>query len=100
VTENGGWSALEGMRLEAGATETVCTGEIDHQSPPYGLLNRVRDPGVGLVSVKPQPAADSPHRRQGDVSILTLSDASRAVACHVLPTAAYGDSAERAQPHD
>ena len=60
MSENGGWSALEGMRLEAGATETVCTGEIDHQSPPYGLLDRVRDLGVGLVSVKPKPATDSP----------------------------------------
>ena len=91
MTENGGWSALEGMRLEAGATETVFTGEIRHQSPPYGFLDRIRDLGVGPVSVKPQPKADSPNR-QGDVSIFALSDAVRRIAGRALPTAAYGDS--------
>ena len=63
MTENGGWSALEGTRLEAGATETVFTGEIRHQSPPYGFLDRIRDLGVALVSVKPQPTAEPAHRR-------------------------------------
>jgi hypothetical protein len=38
VTERLG-SALEGMRLEAGATETVFTGEIHDQSQLYGLLD-------------------------------------------------------------
>jgi hypothetical protein len=51
-------SALEGMRLEAGATETVFTGEIRDQSQLYGLLDRVRDLGLELVSVQPKPAAD------------------------------------------
>ena len=51
-------SALEGMRLESGATETVFTGEIRDQSQLYGLLDRVRDLGLELVSVQPQPAAD------------------------------------------
>jgi len=50
-------SALEGMRLEAGATETVFTGEIRDQSQLYGLLDRVRDLGLELVSVQPQPTA-------------------------------------------
>ena len=57
VTERLG-SALEGMRFEAGATETVFTGEIHDQSQLYGLLDRVRDLGLELVSVQPQPAAD------------------------------------------
>ena len=57
VTERLG-SALEGMRLEAGTTETVFTGEIRDQSQLYGLLDRVRDLGLELVSVQPQPAAD------------------------------------------
>lgn len=57
VTERLG-SALEGMRLEAGATETVFTGEIRDQSQLYGLLDRVRDLGLELVSVQPQPVAD------------------------------------------
>ncbi len=51
-------SALEGMRLEAGATDSVFTGEIHDQSQLYGLLDRVRDLGLELVSVQPQPAAD------------------------------------------
>ncbi|WP_155770078.1 hypothetical protein [Mycobacterium asiaticum] len=49
-------SALEGMRFEAGATETAFTGEIRDQSQLYGLLDRVRDLGLELVSVQPQPA--------------------------------------------
>jgi hypothetical protein len=57
VTERLG-SALEGMRFEAGATDTVFTGEIRDQSQLYGLLDRVRDLGLELVSVQPQPAAD------------------------------------------
>ena len=52
VTERLG-SALDGMRLEAGATETVFTGEIRDQSQLYGLLDRVRDLGLELVSVQP-----------------------------------------------
>jgi hypothetical protein len=52
-------SALEGMRLEAGAIGTIFTGEIRDQSQLYGLLDRVRDLGLELVSVQPQPAADS-----------------------------------------
>jgi hypothetical protein len=59
VTERLG-SALEGMRLEAGVTETVFTGEIRDESQLYGLLDRVRDFGLELVGVQPQPAADPP----------------------------------------
>ena len=51
-------SALEGMRLEAGATDTAFTGEIRDQSQLFGLLDRVRDLGLELLSVQPQPAAD------------------------------------------
>jgi hypothetical protein len=58
VTERLG-SALEGMRLEAGATESGFTGEIRDQSQLYGLLDRVRDLGLELVSVQPQPAVDT-----------------------------------------
>lgn len=57
VTERLG-SALEGMRLEAGATDTAFTGEIRDQSQLYGLLDRVRDLGLELVSVHPQLDAD------------------------------------------
>jgi hypothetical protein len=58
-------SALEGMRLETGAAETVFTGEIRDQSQLYGLLDRVRDLGLELVSVQPQPATD-PHNRHDE----------------------------------
>ena len=64
VTERIG-SALEGMRLETGAAETVFTGEIRDQSQLYGLLDRVRDLGLELVSVQPQPATD-PHDRHDE----------------------------------
>ena len=57
VTERLG-SALEGMRLEAGATETAFIGQIRDQAQLYGLLDRVRDLGLELVSVQPQLAAD------------------------------------------
>jgi hypothetical protein len=57
VTERLG-SALEGMRLEPGASESIFVGEIRDQSQLYGLLDRVRDLGLELVSVQPQPAAD------------------------------------------
>jgi hypothetical protein len=57
VTERLG-SALEGMRLETGATETMFTGEIRDQSQLYGLLDRVRDLGLELVSVQPHPLAE------------------------------------------
>jgi hypothetical protein len=59
VTERLG-SALERMRLEAGATESVFTGEIRDQSQLYRLLDRARDLGLELLSVQPQPAADPP----------------------------------------
>jgi hypothetical protein len=57
VTERVG-SAFEGMWLEAGATESVFTGEIRDQSQLYGLLDRVRDLSLELVSVQQQPAVD------------------------------------------
>jgi hypothetical protein len=57
VTERLG-SALEGMRLEAGAIGSMFTGEIRDQSQLYGLIDRVRDLGLELVSVQPQPPAD------------------------------------------
>lgn len=55
VTERLG-SSLEGMRFEAGSIGTTFTGEIRDQSQLYGLLDRIRDLGLELVSVQPQPA--------------------------------------------
>jgi hypothetical protein len=49
-------SALEGMRFETGEDETVFTGEIRDQSQLYGLIDRVQDLGLELVSVQPELA--------------------------------------------
>lgn len=59
VTERLG-SAFEGMQLESDATITGLAGEIRDQAQLFGLLDRVRDLGLELVSVQPQPAADPP----------------------------------------
>jgi hypothetical protein len=52
VTERLG-SALEGMRLESGLAESSFIGEIRDQPQLFGLLNRVCDLGLELVSVQP-----------------------------------------------
>ena len=46
-------SALEGMTLHAGAVNTVFTGEVKDQSQLYGLLDRLQDLGLELISVQP-----------------------------------------------
>ena len=46
--------ALEGMTPQGGAVNTVFTGEISDQSQLYGVLDRVRDLGLELISVQPQ----------------------------------------------
>lgn len=51
-------SAFEGMRLESGTAETGFAGEIRDQSQLFGLIDRVRDLGLELISVQPQRAAD------------------------------------------
>ena len=53
-------SAFEGMRLESGVAQSGFTGEIHDQSQLFGLLDRVRDLGLELVSVQPAQAADRP----------------------------------------
>jgi hypothetical protein len=50
--------ALEGMTLFPGADDSVFTGEVKDQSPLYGLLDRISDLGLELVSVQPQNKTD------------------------------------------
>jgi hypothetical protein len=50
--------ALEGMTLHAGTFDTVFTGEVKDQSQLYGLLNRLLDLGLELISVQPQTDDD------------------------------------------
>jgi hypothetical protein len=49
--------ALEGMTLHAGAFDTVFTGVVKDQSQLYGLLDRLLDLGLELISVQPQTDA-------------------------------------------
>jgi hypothetical protein len=51
-------SALEGMTLHGGAVNTVFTGEVKDQAQLYGLLDRLRDLGLELISVQPQTEPD------------------------------------------
>jgi hypothetical protein len=50
-------AALEGMTLHADAVDTMFTGEVKDQSQLYGLLNRLLDLGLELISVQPQTDA-------------------------------------------
>jgi hypothetical protein len=50
-------AALDGMTLHAGAVNTVFTGEVKDQSQLYGLLDRLLDLGLELISVQPQTEA-------------------------------------------
>ena len=50
-------AALEGMTSHGGAVNTVFTGEVKDQSQLFGLLDRLRDLGLELISVQPQTAA-------------------------------------------
>jgi hypothetical protein len=59
------WSAwLDGLMVNHEANgETVLTGEVVDQAALYGLLSKVRDLHVTLLSVSPLEA-DSPSREE------------------------------------
>jgi hypothetical protein len=46
-------TAFDGMALEPGQGETVLVGEITDSAQLYGLMDRLRDFGLELVSVIP-----------------------------------------------
>jgi hypothetical protein len=50
-------SAFEGMTLEAGPHQTALVGEVRDQAHLYGLLDRLREFGIELVSVEPAGTA-------------------------------------------
>ena len=50
------------MTLHGGAVNTVFTGEVKDQAQLYGLLDRLRDLGLELISVQPQT---EPGRKRG-----------------------------------
>jgi hypothetical protein len=55
-------AALEGMTLHAGSANSVFTGEVEDQAQLYGLLDRLPDLGLELISVQPWPAPRSGNR--------------------------------------
>jgi len=57
-------AALEGMTLHSGSVNTVFTGEVKDQSQLYGLLDRLRDLGLELISAQPE-AEGSPEYPAG-----------------------------------
>ena len=44
-------SMFEGMSLQVGPDETVLTGELHDQAQLHGVLERLRDLGIELVSL-------------------------------------------------
>ncbi len=51
-------SAFDGMRLEARDGETAIVGDVVDQAQLTGLLNRISDLGLPLVSVTPISETD------------------------------------------
>ena len=48
-----------GMKVTpAGQPITVITGQVADQSALYGLISRLRNLGVELISIQPQPDSD------------------------------------------
>jgi hypothetical protein len=54
-------SAFERLTLEPGPEQTVLVGEIRDQAHLYGVLDRVRDLGLELVSVEEDPGTLGAH---------------------------------------
>ena len=50
-------AAFEGFALQPGNDQSVLVGEIHDQAHLYGLLDRVRDLGLELISVNEDPGA-------------------------------------------
>jgi hypothetical protein len=58
--ELGDQFGFEGMRLERRAGTTVLTGVVRDQAALIGLVERIQDLGLELVSLQPTDAADDP----------------------------------------
>ena len=52
--------AFEGMTLAAGDGETAITGPVVGQAQLHGLVDRVGDLGLELISVNPTPEPIAP----------------------------------------
>ena len=49
---------FEGMELERGRGTTALTGRVRDQAHLHGLIERIADLGIDLVSVNPHPKED------------------------------------------
>jgi len=60
--------AFEGMTLVTGDGQTAITGLVIDQAQLHGLLNRIGDLGLELVSINPtlEPTAPAPARQTGE----------------------------------
>ena len=58
-------SVFEGMRIERQAGTTVLTGNVVDQSHLHGLLERIQDLGIELVSVEPDIESRPPRTVPG-----------------------------------
>ena len=54
-----GWSTwFEGLQVSPDGTQTVITGQLADQSALHGVLARIRDLGMRLISVRRMDADD------------------------------------------
>jgi hypothetical protein len=53
-------AAFEGSTLRSRPGETTLTGELTDQAQLYGLINRLRDLGIELISVRADAGAPAP----------------------------------------
>ena len=54
-------AAFDGITLESRAGETTLSGAFLDQSQLYGLINRLRDLGIELISVRADAGANGSH---------------------------------------
>ena len=59
-------AAFEGSTLSSRPGETTLTGDLTDQAQLYGLINRLRDLGIELISVRADAGAPAP-AEQGQV---------------------------------
>jgi hypothetical protein len=65
--------AFDGMALVAGEGHTAIVGPVIDQAHLYGLLARISDLGLELVSLNPQPNSGSSNHARQDPAARTLS---------------------------
>jgi hypothetical protein len=57
---------FEGMQMERDAGTTIMTGNVVDQTHLFGLLERIQELGIQLVSVEPQVAPAAPRGQRND----------------------------------